>query len=436
MIAPLALLLLAAAPPREPLPARLALLVAELEPATRIPDARELCVDDAPGGVEIPLAALLAAALSDVGFPAVARCPETAANDDASADLAAREAGFEQRLVVRPDDDGLTLELRAVDRGLWAPTDVPVVVAWAKEAPAITDEPPPPVEPAPRPEPGLRLVRALSVDRPVRALAACDLTGDGLPEIAAVTDDRVLIWRERRGGLAPFGEWGFGDLARASIKVRAPVGGCVCAPMGPGGALRLAIGHSDLERGVVLAPRAEGAGIRLERERSLPAIPLAWVNGLLVSAATDQGRNRFGPQIFLGDRSVELSRPILQLAAPPPGVGGRAVALDAEHLLIGFTDAHQLGAPIVPSGAGIAIVPGAGGTSYLAITSRLRGAGDAVRLVDPGTGATAFGPAGVGGAIVASAAAAGTRTPELWIAAQSGDGDRTSIYRLTVEARP
>lgn len=420
---------------RDPVPVRLAWLVAELDLTSRVADLHELCVDDAPGMGAAPLADLLASALSDAGFPAIARCPETPAHDDASGDPAARDAGFEWRLVVRPDDDGLSLELRAADRGLWSAPDVPAVVAWAKE-PRVPLDAGTPTDPTPRPEPGVRLTRAFGLDRPVRALAACDLTGDGIPELAAVTDDRVLVWRERRGTLVLFGEWSFGEQARATIKVRDPIGGCVCAPMGPGGALRLAIGHSDLERGVVLAPRAEGTGIRLERERALPAIPLAWLPGGLASAEPDQGRNRFGPTLTVGDRTVELARPILQLAAPPQGTGGRVVALDAEHALGALTDGLSLSGPITASGAGIAVVPTPSGASYLAVTSRLRSAHDAVRLVDPSTGATAFGPIAVAGAIVASAAAA-ARAPELWIAARTGEGERTSIYRLTlVEPRP
>lgn len=425
------LVLLGSAPAPEALAARLAALVAELGLARRGLDPDELCVDAAPPATA-PWADLLAIALVDAALPRVARCPHLDA-PDLALDAAAREAGYEHRLVVRPDDDGLSLELRQVDHGLWAPPDLPAVVAWAREprAGALTTPTPTPT-PTP-PEPGLRLSRVAGLDRPVRALAACDLSGDGVAELVGLTDERVLVWREHAGVLVLTGEWSLADQPRAAQRVRDPIGGVVCAPMGPGGAPRVAAGHSDLARGVVLAVRAEGRGLRLERERSLPAIPLAWYAGVLYSAEPDAGRNRFGPVIYTQERAVELARAVLELAAPPPGHPGRVLALDVDHRAVVLGEAVALGAGVAASGLGLAQVPSQG-RLLLAVSSRLRSGGDSVRLLDLTTGA-ALGPVGVPGAVVAAAASPSARPAELWLAARVGEG--TQLYRLTIaEVRP
>lgn len=427
------LVLLGSAPAPEAVAVRLAALVAELGLAQRGLDPDELCVDAAPPATA-PWADLLAIALADTALARVARCPHLDA-PDLALDTAAREAGYEHRLIVRPDDDGLSLELRRVDHGLWAPPDLPPVVAWAREPqPGTTTTPTPTATPMPTPpEPGLRLSRVAGLDRPIRALAACDLSGDGVAELVGLTDERVLVWREHAGVLVLTGEWSLADQPRAAQRVRDPIGGVVCAPLGPGGAPRVAAGHSDLSRGVVLAVRAEARGLRLERERSLPAIPLAWYEGVLYSAEPDSGRNRFGPVIYAQERAVELARAVLELAAPPPGHRGRLLALDIDHRAVVLGEAVALGASVAASGLGLAQVPSQG-RLLLAVSSRLRSGGDSVRLLDLATGNT-LGPIGVPGAVVAAAASPSARPAELWLAARVGEG--TQLYRLTIaEVRP
>lgn len=421
------LVLLGSAPAPEAVGARLASLVAELGLARRGLDPAELCVDAAPPATA-PWADLLAVALAEAELPRVARCPHLDGPDRAL-DTAARDAGYELRLVVRPDDDGLSLELRRVDHGLWAPPELPAVVAWAREA-----RPTPSTSPTPSPpEPGLRLSRVGGVDRPVRALAACDLSGDGVAELVGLTDERVLVWREQAGALVLAGEWSLADQPRAALRVRDPIGGVVCAPMGPGGAPRIAAGHSDMSRGVVLAVRAEGRGLRLERERALPAIPLAWHEGVLYAAEPDQGRNRFGPLLLAHDRAVELARPVLELAAPPPGQRGRLLALDVDHRAVVLGEALALGAVVAASGLGLVQVPSQG-RLLLAVSSRLRSGGDSVRLLDLAA-STTLGPVSIPGAVVAGAASPSARPAELWLAARVGD--TTHLYRLSIaEVRP
>jgi len=453
----LLLLVLATASPSDPpdpIVGRLARLAAELDLAVHAADPLDICTDAdlqverRSGGLApteptarsersersleagldgVPLASLLAAALAELGLPDVPPCPMTD-GDDAVKNKAARDAGAEWRLVVRPDDEGLSLELHAVDRGLWGPRDLAPVVAFAKETPEAKTLP---ADPTPRPEPGVTLVRAIATERTVRALAACDLNNDGTRELIGVTDDRVLVWREIRGVLAPAAEWAFGDMPRAAARVRAPLAGCVCGPFGPGGAVRLAIGHSDHERGVVLAARAEGTGLRLERERTLGTIPLGQLGSAIIGASPDQGRNRLGPAVTLSragdDRTFELARPILEIASAPGAL--KAYALDSEYKVYALTDAPALGSALASSGAGIALVTGLDGTLLLATTARTMGATDSLRLIDTASGTTKIGPIAITGAIVATAS---SRAGELWIATRPDGAARTVILRLSM----
>lgn len=333
--ASIAALLLLAAPPEDALHTRVSVLFDQLALEGRTPWAdADLCVvvrvepggSDARLDLQRVLGGLARAELQRRGFTRVIEC----AGEDTRerADQAARAAGADGLLWIELGAAPSLLrgELRAIDPGLWiappaadrvaihavarTPLDEKLLAAWTAE--------PQPLEPRPGPR-APKVTRIGRLAQRVLALAACDLTGDGKPELIVVSDE-LLVLRLDRPLLEPLARLGFDPLPPALHPVRDPIAGVVCADLDGDGTVELAHGHSSFARGRVATVQRTAGGLKLEPGRELQGIPLALIaRGTLLSAHSDGGTNRWARDVWIGPpasgRVVLLPRPFFDVAA-------------------------------------------------------------------------------------------------------------------------
>lgn len=256
------------------------------------------------------------------GFDSMAPC--AVASDPLLRDEVARRAGAEWRLALRLRAGGrgrveISSELRAIDPGLWRPTsrpdDVPLL---ARDRVVIPEEDLPRRLASESPASSLRRTEVRRGSGPALALAACDLTGDGQPELVVVSDELLVLKPQRDG--APLARLAFDGLAPSEAPARDPIAGVVCGDLHPRPGAEIAFGHSSLAQGLMIEVQRAGGELRLAPIQALPGVPLARrSDGAVILAHSDQGRNRWAAELVLWRSSEQSTRrlpePFLDFAA-------------------------------------------------------------------------------------------------------------------------
>jgi hypothetical protein len=291
---------------------------------------------------------------------------------------AARDLGAEWLLAIAAEPVGkdalrLWAELRAIDRGLWAPVPKPgmsTIYATAElttkldpsiEALLATPEPTREV-PRPAGEGGLRFdgapARLFTVDDRVLALAICEVGGRRAP-VLAVLESRSLELYEideprahRRLAVVDLS-----SAPRASEPSREPIGALACEKG------EIALGTSGMRLGQLLRAEATRSGeIAIRPVRTLEGVPLGYLpGGRIVLGAVDGGRSRYASALRVDSAGKvserDLGAALLDVSLDPSAPAGfRAIGVAVDHRLVRLGDDLDKIQPVAPSGVGVRIV--------------------------------------------------------------------------------
>ncbi|MCC7383664.1 MAG: hypothetical protein IT384_17620 [Deltaproteobacteria bacterium] len=401
-------------------------ITAELERARDRDRGGEACLsidDELPGDAKERARLLLSLARGAAllaGFDSMAPC--AVARDPLLRDQAARRAGAEWRLALRLRGSGrgrveISFELRAIDPGLWRPTrlpeDVPVV---ARDRAVISEEDLPRRLVSETPASGLRRTEVRRTSGPALALAACDLTGDGEPELVVVSDELLVLKPQRDG--APLARLAFDGLTPSEAPARDPIAGVVCGDLHPRAGTEIAFGHSSLAQGLLIEVQRSGGELRLAPIQALPGVPLTRrSDGAVFLAHADQGRNRWAAALVVWRSSEQSTRslpqPFLDLAAVD---GAPALlVLDEGYRVQRWDAALSRSETVGTSGVGVGTLS-VGKAALLVTTSSRAGSSDLLHVGDSRLE--------VPGAIVATASwrPGPDRPGEIYVSARTAGG--------------